>query len=334
MLQKFLQTGSQPLKAGQRYQSAFAMTIPRQYPQAETLKLPQNIDPNESSRFSPQRSRELNSSSMLTHHFNFLGPNKMDKLDITLDNSSAQGDPHIASYDCHNAVSLNSSMQSNVPQPFGGLHNYAIARAMPGGGWSCVDKYQAGYLQSSHYTNLRQEFRKNWNKYEIRSVGGIPGMMMMDLGKVMQPNVRYYSSQQKPVDTDDEKNKISNTKSKDTQESENQKNKTLSKTDQLKKAIKDYGSTVIIFHIGISLISLGGFYLLVSSGLDIALLLDKMGVSAEASSKLLQQSSTFVIAYAVHKIFAPVRISITLFSTPFIVRYLRSKGILKPPKKF
>lgn len=173
MLQKFLQTGSQPLKAGQRYQSAFAM--PRQYPQAETLKLPQNIDPNESSRFSPQRSRELNSSSMLTHHFNFLGPNKMDKLDITLDNSIGNMDPHIASYDCHNAVSLNSSMQSNVPQPFGGLHNYAIARAMPGGGWSCVDKYQAGYLQSSHYTNLRQEFRKNWYQYEVKvGVGGIP----------------------------------------------------------------------------------------------------------------------------------------------------------------
>lgn len=108
----------------------------------------------------------------------------------------------------------------------------------------------------------------------------------------------------------------------------------MSKKDQLKKAIKDYGSTVIIFHIGISLISLGGFYLLVSSGLDIAVLLDKMGVSAEASSKLLHQSSTFVIAYAVHKLFAPVRISITLFSTPFIVRYLRSKGILKPPKDF
>lgn len=40
-------------------------------------------------------------------------------------------------------------------------------------------------------------------------------------------------------------------------------------------------------------------------------------------------AGTFVIAYAIHKVFAPVRISITLGATPFIVRYLRKKGILK-----
>ena len=37
-----------------------------------------------------------------------------------------------------------------------------------------------------------------------------------------------------------------------------------SQKDRLKKAVKEYGSTVIVFHIGISLISLGGFYVLVS----------------------------------------------------------------------
>lgn len=42
--------------------------------------------------------------------------------------------------------------------------------------------------------------------------------------------------------------------------------------------------------------------------------------------------STFVIAYAVHKVFAPFRIGITLTSTPLIVRYLRARGWLKPPK--
>lgn len=41
-------------------------------------------------------------------------------------------------------------------------------------------------------------------------------------------------------------------------------------------------------------------------------------------------ASTFVVAYAVHKCFAPVRISITLGATPFIVRYLRQRGILRP----
>ena len=38
----------------------------------------------------------------------------------------------------------------------------------------------------------------------------------------------------------------------------------ISKADQLKRAVKDYGSTVIVFHVAISLTSLGLFYLLVS----------------------------------------------------------------------
>lgn len=38
----------------------------------------------------------------------------------------------------------------------------------------------------------------------------------------------------------------------------------LSQKDRLKRTVKEYGSTVIVFHIGISLISLGGFYLAVS----------------------------------------------------------------------
>ncbi len=52
-----------------------------------------------------------------------------------------------------------------------------------------------------------------------------------------------------------------------------------------------------------------------------------------SSSELASGASTFVVAYAVHKVFAPVRISITLTSAPFIVRYLRAKGVLKHKKK-
>lgn len=38
----------------------------------------------------------------------------------------------------------------------------------------------------------------------------------------------------------------------------------LSRKEMLKKAIKDYGSTVLVFYIGISLISFGSIYLLLS----------------------------------------------------------------------
>lgn len=38
----------------------------------------------------------------------------------------------------------------------------------------------------------------------------------------------------------------------------------LSARDKLNLVVKDYGKTAIVFHVGISLISLGGFYALVS----------------------------------------------------------------------
>ena len=38
----------------------------------------------------------------------------------------------------------------------------------------------------------------------------------------------------------------------------------LSRAEKLKKAVKEYGSTVIIFHVSISLVSLGVSYLCVS----------------------------------------------------------------------
>lgn len=57
-------------------------------------------------------------------------------------------------------------------------------------------------------------------------------------------------------------------------------------------------------------------------------LLEKLNLADKAPS-FAENASTFIIAYAVHKVFAPVRITITVTSTPFIVRYLRNKKILK-----
>ncbi|XP_041836890.1 protein FAM210B, mitochondrial [Melanotaenia boesemani] len=106
----------------------------------------------------------------------------------------------------------------------------------------------------------------------------------------------------------------------------------LNKTQQLKKVFKEYGAVGVSFHIGISLMSLGMFYLLISSGIDMAALLCKLGFSeAMVQSKMAAGTSTFVLAYAIHKLFAPVRISITLVSVPLIVRYFRKTGLFKPP---
>ncbi|KAK4879318.1 hypothetical protein RN001_007464 [Aquatica leii] len=105
-------------------------------------------------------------------------------------------------------------------------------------------------------------------------------------------------------------------------------NTQLTRKEKLKRAVKEYGSTVIIFHVTISLMSLGGCYLLVSSGIDLAKIFSSLGISGSVATN----AGTFVTAYAIHKVFAPVRISITLGATPFIVRYLRRIGFLKAPK--
>ncbi|XP_017075124.2 protein FAM210B, mitochondrial [Drosophila eugracilis] len=104
----------------------------------------------------------------------------------------------------------------------------------------------------------------------------------------------------------------------------------LSKREQLKQAFKEYGATIVAFHVGISVISLGGFYALVSSGINLMPILEYLGIGSSAIAEKISTGSTFVVAFAVHKVFAPARISITLGTTPFIVRYLRAKGLLKP----
>lgn len=108
--------------------------------------------------------------------------------------------------------------------------------------------------------------------------------------------------------------------------------KKQSKSQQLKKIFKEYGAVGVSVHIGISLVSLGMFYMVVSSGLDISAILLKLGFKESlVQSKMAAGTSTFVVAYAIHKLFAPVRISITLVSVPFIVRYFRKVGLFKPP---
>ncbi|KAJ8959552.1 hypothetical protein NQ317_005727 [Molorchus minor] len=124
------------------------------------------------------------------------------------------------------------------------------------------------------------------------------------------------------------------------------KHRAITRAEKLKKAVKEYGSTVIVFHVGISLMSLGTCYLLVSYvvftvptdegskveelGLDVTKVFAVLGLEDWLSkSQVAASAGTFAVAYAVHKVFAPVRITITLASVPLIVRYLRNIGFLK-----
>ncbi|KAM3959021.1 LOW QUALITY PROTEIN: uncharacterized protein ACR2FA_006860 [Aphomia sociella] len=246
------------------------------FPQV-ALKLPTNIEDinaTEMGRFSPQRDRDI-SSPVICYHYE-----KQDQIfsniDITL-----KTDPHVNKYDCRGAVSLSSSMQSNVPSPFSGNHTHLN---MPGSQWGQGHKYLSDHLHSAHYLTLRNEYR----------------------GKISSAAVTFA-----------------------TRNMCTQVNRPLSAKEKLKQAVKEYGSTVIIFHISISLLS-GGCYLLVTSGVDLVAILKYFNIGEGTLSKVASSNAgTFVVAYAVHKCFAPVRIAITLTATPFIVRYLRNIGFIK-----
>lgn len=73
-----------------------------------------------------------------------------------------------------------------------------------------------------------------------------------------QSNIRSYSTGSSENKEDIATSKVSSETVYDC------KNVPMSRKEKLKQAMKDYGSTVVIFYIGISLISFGCFYLLVS----------------------------------------------------------------------
>ncbi|KAH8395480.1 hypothetical protein KR215_008215 [Drosophila sulfurigaster] len=277
----------------------YAVTAP-----APALPLPNNVDAAETTRFSPQRSRDISDNIMVISH------SPISMIDITTDNTmmnstwrdaSTVQDLHVQSYDCFGAVSLNAVMQSNVPSPFGGMHKFSHLN-MPGGQWSQEYKFTSQNMHSSHYRSLRESTRADWVAYDQNATVGM--------------NVPPTTA----------------TSAIGTQTPQQQSGEALSKKDQLKRAFKDYGATIVAFHVGISLISLGGFYMLISSGVNMMPMLEFLGIESSAIIEKVAVGSTFVTAYAIHKVFAPLRISITLGSTPFIVRFLRARGFMKPKK--
>lgn len=107
------------------------LAIQRDYPQAEKLPLPLNIDSAESTRFSPLRNRDITSSAINVHH-------EMIGIDVTLDQVKTETtnpitikDAHLENYDQQTAVNLSSIMQSTVPEPYN--NNKSSHLNFPGG---------------------------------------------------------------------------------------------------------------------------------------------------------------------------------------------------------
>ncbi|XP_032667601.1 uncharacterized protein LOC116842461 [Odontomachus brunneus] len=295
------------------------VTSVRRYPEPPRLNLPTNmrdIFANEMSRFTPERARDIALYS--------------ENGGVAITNASRTGYPKICdngqadSYDCFGAVSLCGSMQTNVPKPYRsqGTDAWVLSSThlnMPGGQWTRDSKYIAEDMQRSHYRNLRPE---------SCSGSAINTFIMSPLLRTtywpMQCIIRVsYSTGASGAPKDGVKDQATAPAS----------SLMMSKRDRFRLMLKDYGGTMLVFHITISLISLGACYMVVVSGVDVTPFVQKITGGNEEVDTLLKTSTDFVIAYTVHKMFAPVRLSMTFGVTPLLVRYLRRIGLLKMPKR-
>ena len=76
------------------------------------------------------------------------------------------------------------------------------------------------------------------------------------------------------------------------------------KMDSAKKLLKKYGSAYLVTSISLSIVSISLCYALISAGVDVPGLLDRVGLSVTSTS---EKFGTFALAYAAHKAMSPIR---------------------------
>lgn len=80
-------------------------------------------------------------------------------------------------------------------------------------------------------------------------------------------------------------------------------------------------------HVSLSDVYQLTYFCSMSSGVDVQAAITYLGIAQ--TSRLASGASTFVIAYACHKLLLPLRLAITATATPLIVRYLQRLGWIK-----
>lgn len=88
-----------------------------------------------------------------------------------------------------------------------------------------------------------------------------------------------------------------------------------------KSLLAKYGVAYLATSIPLAMVSFGICYVLVSSGVDVAGLLNKVGIQA-ASDGTEQKVGTFAIAYAAHKAASPIRFPPTVMLTPVVAKLI------------
>ncbi|KAI6669771.1 hypothetical protein NL676_004656 [Syzygium grande] len=99
-----------------------------------------------------------------------------------------------------------------------------------------------------------------------------------------------------------------------------------SKTDQAKELLAKYGGAYLATSITLSLISFSLCYALISAGIDVQALLQKVGISVDATG---EKVGTFALAYAAHKAASPIRFPPTVALTPIVAGWIGKKVVDK-----
>mmetsp|Transcript_1002 Transcript_1002/g.1266 ORF Transcript_1002/g.1266 Transcript_1002/m.1266 type:complete len:189 (+) Transcript_1002:131-697(+) len=88
---------------------------------------------------------------------------------------------------------------------------------------------------------------------------------------------------------------------------------------QAKELLKKYGSAYLVTSISFAIVSFSICYALVDNGVDVAALLEKVGITATQNT---ETAGTFAIAYAAHKAASPIRFPPTVALTPVVANLL------------
>lgn len=208
-------------------------------------------------RFSPLRNRDITASAISVHQeiSRDIDVTSEQRIEMKEEKLELQ-DAHLDSYDRSCPVNLSSVMQTCVPEPFSPPKDDLLRSSylsFPGGSWGQQTKYLSHELNASHYTQLRQEMRSDWSSYkgDFFKSSLMPNLCLLHHN--LSINQKRFIS-------------LSSVNLNNAQESPSSEPKTVKESGatKLKKAVKEYGTTVIVFHVGISLISLGISYTLVS----------------------------------------------------------------------
>jgi hypothetical protein len=106
------------------------------------------------------------------------------------------------------------------------------------------------------------------------------------------------------------------------QNSENQKVKP-------KDLFAKYGIAYLVTSITLAIISYALCYVLISNGVDVAAVLERVGIK---STSVASNAGTVAIAYAMHKAASPIRFPPTVALTPVVARWIGRRGAGKEEK--